>query len=81
MGSSGELSNSGYGAAIDAHDAVFRCNDAPTGEYSADVGNRTTFRLGSHYVWGKYLATHPSFDARGRDVDGTTPVVYCSTRG
>jgi hypothetical protein len=34
---------SGYGAAIDAHDVVFRTNMAPTEGYADDVGGRTTF--------------------------------------
>ena len=36
----------GRGAAIDAHEAVFRFNLAPTaGQWAPDVGSRTTYRL------------------------------------
>ena len=45
VGSSGYLHGSGLGPQIDAYDAVFRMNDAPTAGFEADVGSRTTFRV------------------------------------
>lgn len=45
VGSAGHLRRSGLGPAIDAHDAVFRVNAAPTAGYEADVGSRTTWRV------------------------------------
>ena len=43
MGNSGVLRGSRHGKAIDAHEAVFRTNMAPTVGYEDDVGGRTTF--------------------------------------
>ena len=44
--SSGYLINSSFGHQIDSHDCVIRFNDAPAGgQYSSDVGNRTTVRI------------------------------------
>lgn len=46
VGSSGSLLGARVGEAIDAHDAVFRFNLAPTGgQWLRDVGGRTTYRL------------------------------------
>lgn len=45
VGSAGNLRGSGLGAAIDAHDAVFRINAAPVILHAADVGIRTTWRI------------------------------------
>jgi len=43
VGNSGVLRGSRHGTAIDAHEAVFRTNMAPTVGYEDDVGGRTTF--------------------------------------
>ena len=51
VGSGGILSGSGSGAAIDAHEAVIRFNDAPLKGFTRDVGNRTTIRV----VSGQHL--------------------------
>jgi hypothetical protein len=46
VGNSADLSASDFhGAAIDAHEAVFRINLAPTVTYEPYVGNRTTYRV------------------------------------
>lgn len=46
VGSGGSLRGSGYGRLIDSHHAVMRFNAAPAGgEWSGDVGNRTTWRV------------------------------------
>ena len=42
------------GAAIDAHDAVFRINGAPTSGFEPHVGNKTTFRLVNRHHFGFY---------------------------
>jgi hypothetical protein len=52
VGSSGGLTGSGQGARIDAHDAIYRFNNAPVGgPYEADVGNRTSVWVASHVPW------------------------------
>ena len=49
VSSAGEMSGSGCGRRIDAHDAVFRVNHAPTLGYETDVGGRTSIvALNSH---------------------------------
>ena len=61
VGNSGSLLHSGHGEEIDAHDAVIRFNGAPTKNYEADVGAKTTVRiqnvdnLGFHEHDDKYL--------------------------
>ena len=45
VGSSGILRGSSFGRAIDAHEAVFRINAAPTFGHVAAVGSRTTWRI------------------------------------
>ena len=65
----------GAGRRIDAHDAVFRTNDAPTQDkYAADVGTRTHFRVGSHFNWRAHLAQQVARNATGGP---TTSVLYC----
>ena len=49
VGSGGQLTGSAAGSRIDAHDAVMRTNDSPAG--GADVGQRTTWRLGTDGPW------------------------------
>ena len=44
VGGSQNLVKSGYGAEIDAHEAVIRANDHPVEGYERDVGSRTTYR-------------------------------------
>jgi len=46
VASSGNMKRSGFGAQIDAHTAVFRFNEAPTGGlYAEDVGRFSTLRF------------------------------------
>jgi hypothetical protein len=45
VGSAGNLRTARLGPAIDAHDAVFRINAAPTMGHEAAVGARTTWRI------------------------------------
>ena len=66
VGGSGGLLGGGAGRRIDAHDAVFRTNDAPTQDkYAADVGTRTHFRVGSHFNWRAHLAQQVARNATG----------------
>ena len=72
VGSSGGLSGSGQGAQIDAHDAVFRFNTAPTGgRYLHDVGNRTTVWVASHAPWRSQMRTRVGV------VPGEAAALYC----
>eukprot|EP00899_Mesostigma_viride_P014898 jgi/Mesvir1/23409/Mv21101-RA.1 len=45
VGGSGSLTYGGFGPAIDAHDAVFRFNNAPTSRFEKDTGSKTTFQV------------------------------------
>ena len=45
VGSAGSLRGARLGSAIDAHEAVFRVNAAPTAGHEDDVGHRTTWRV------------------------------------
>jgi len=45
VGSSGMMRKAGFGKEIDAHEAVFRMNDAPTAGHETAVGTRTTYRV------------------------------------
>ncbi|XP_077207568.1 CMP-N-acetylneuraminate-beta-galactosamide-alpha-2,3-sialyltransferase 1 [Paroedura picta] len=47
VGNSGNLKQSQYGKEIDGHDFVFRMNKAPTANFEADVGSKTTH----HFVY------------------------------
>ncbi|XP_071945052.1 alpha-N-acetylgalactosaminide alpha-2,6-sialyltransferase 3-like isoform X2 [Antedon mediterranea] len=60
VSSSGQLMGRGLGKEIDANQCVIRMNNAPSGIYHEDVGNRTTIRMGSFnavkaYINQKYL--------------------------
>lgn len=46
VSSSGAQLSHFFGAEIDAHDVVFRFNDAPTRGFEKHVGHRTSFRFG-----------------------------------
>jgi beta-galactoside alpha-2,3-sialyltransferase (sialyltransferase 4A) len=59
VGASGNLLDSDYGGLIDAHDVVIRVNRAPTDEFNADVGEKTTH----HVMWPRELEEH-QFDRR-----------------
>jgi len=52
IGSSGSLTGSGMGHAIDNHTAVIRFNDAPTRGYESDVGAKTTLRIQNNMYCG-----------------------------
>ena len=68
-----------YGADIDAHDQVFRANDAPAGGAHADlVGSKTDWRIGNSDATielaversGGLLYTLPSGTGEIQRVDG-----------
>lgn len=44
VSNSGALKGANLGAEVDAHDLVFRFNNAPTKGYEADVGSKTSVR-------------------------------------
>ena len=45
VSNSGVLKKSGLGSEVDAHDVVFRFNNAPTKGYQKDVGSKTSVRF------------------------------------
>ena len=55
VGNSGMLRQVRWGAAIDAHDAVFRFNDGPTATFEEFSGSRTTYRLINN-KWTRHMA-------------------------
>ena len=63
VSSSALLLKSRYGEEIDAHDAVFRCNDHPTAGYERHVGNRTTVRLVNSQHNGRHLSHFREFSS------------------
>jgi hypothetical protein len=74
VGSAGGLHGSGQGSEIDAHDAVFRFNMAPTGgNHGHDVGNRTTFWIASHAPWRTQMRTRIGSTAAA----GEQAALYC----
>ena len=61
VGSGGGLMGSAAGRQIDSHDAVLRFNTAPVERrFDADVGNRSTLWVASHFPWRVQLRTTPS---------------------
>ena len=71
VGNSGSLvSNVPRGRLIDAHDWVFRVNDAPVAGYERFVGARTTYR-----VWGSIPL--PWRRADWNESNATTLLIYC----
>ena len=66
VGSSGSLTRSGHGRAIDAHRVVMRFNLAPAGgEWAADVGNRTTVRILTDKVVAPFMKSAKSKPGNG----------------
>ncbi|KAJ8734754.1 hypothetical protein PYW08_014004 [Mythimna loreyi] len=55
--SAGALLGSGLGKFVDAHDMVLRFNNAPTENYTKNVGSKTTFR-----VLNSQVVTKPEFN-------------------
>ena len=68
VSSAGSIEGLGLGAAIDANEAVFRFNQAPTKGFEQDVGTKTTFRFVDSQVvgWPMYgLMEDPIFRQPG----------------
>jgi hypothetical protein len=64
VGGAPSLERASNGAAINAHDAVYRFNDHPVGpRYARSVGNRTTYR-----VLNSLYAEQPSPDRRAQTI-------------
>ncbi|CAN2391851.1 6-sialyltransferase activity, partial [Pristimantis euphronides] len=57
VASAGSIKGSKLGQEIDSHDAVLRFNSAPTREFEADVGSKTTFR-----IINSQIVTKPEFN-------------------
>ena len=90
VGSSGSLTRSGHGRAIDAHSVVMRFNLAPAGgEWGADVGNRTTVRILTDKVVAPYMKSaggkgkgKASLSRFGRVAEPqSTLLLYCMAQG
>ena len=72
VGSAGGLRGAALGTRIDAHDAIFRINLAPTRQHEGDVGRRTTYRVATHTVWRTLIANErPSL------TPSTATFLYC----
>ena len=63
VSSSALLLKSNHGEEIDAHDAVFRCNDHPTVNMERHVGNRTTVRLVNSQHNGRHTSHFREFSS------------------
>lgn len=87
VGSSGALTRGGHGRAIDAHRVVMRFNLAPAGgEWSADVGSRTTVRILTDKVVAPYMksagkAKVPTSRFGRAAEPASTLLLYCMAQG
>jgi hypothetical protein len=78
VGSSGGLTGSGQGALIDAHDAVYRFNNAPVGgPYQVDVGNRTSVWVASHVPWRGQARRVAALTASRGTASEESAALYC----
>ena len=64
VGNAGALLKANNGTAIDAHDAVFRLNLAPTKGYEQHVGSRTTYDISNHANANRIIKTVERIKAR-----------------
>ena len=58
------------GTAIDAHDLIFRLNNAPTASFEHIAGARTSFRVINHVPIEKWVLRATNHSALRRTVDG-----------
>jgi len=71
VGNSGGLLNASHGEDIDAHEAVWRLNVAPTKGYERDVGRRTTLQMIASFNQKTRPCSGPQPTTRGAAVQAT----------
>ena len=80
VGSGASLLSSGHGRCIDAHQAVFRTNDAPvTSALERDIGRRTTWRVGTTdpFLFSVASGPQPRSVPPRSQLGAETHVLYC----
>jgi len=79
VSNSGALSGHEYGAEIDAADAVFRFNDAPTKDFEKVVGKKETIRIVNSNVVERALHDPDySYDGGAEQISHAVPSGPCS---
>lgn len=78
VGNAGHLKLARYGSAIDAHDVVFRINQAPTKGYEDIVGKKTSVRL-LNRLWSEGYGKER--DVRRYELPIEPKVVFITSRG
>ena len=77
VGSAPSVLDARLGNCIDAHDAVFRVNDAPTAGFEEFVGTKTTWRVITELTPGVHVHARPNSTDALLPVQADELLLYC----